>query len=49
MTEKPFTEQFTIMDRAIVPEPVYDESPEFIDLYYAAWQSAWTHIFTCPL
>ena len=48
MTEKPFTEQNTIMDRAIVPEPIYDERPEFIDLYYAAWQSAWTHIFTCP-
>ena len=48
MTEKLFTEQDTIMDRAIVPEPIYDERPEFIDLYYAAWQSAWTHIFTCP-
>ena len=39
MTEKLFTEQDTIMDRAIVPEPIYDERPEFIDLYYAAVES----------
>ena len=48
MTDKLFSEQNTIMDRSIVPEPIFDERPELIDLYYAAWQSAWTHIFTCP-
>lgn len=49
MQEKPlFTACNDIMDRSIVPEPIYDEHPEYIDLYYAAWQSAYTHIFTCP-
>ncbi len=35
------------MPKDAVPEPVYDENPGWLDLYYAAWQSAWTHIFTC--
>lgn len=46
--DKPqFIAQEGIMDRAIVPEPVYDENPDLIELYYGAWQSAYTHIFTC--
>ena len=36
-----------IMDRSIVPEVIYDENKKLIDLYYAAWQSAYGHIFTC--
>ncbi len=35
------------MPKDAVPEPVYEENPGWIDLYYEAWQSAWTHIFTC--
>ena len=46
--ESLFTEENSEMDRNIVPHPIYDENQEFIDLYYTAWQSAWTHIFTCP-
>ncbi len=34
------------MDRALVPEAVYDENPDWVEFYYAAWQSAWTHIFS---
>ena len=34
------------MDRSLVPEVVYEENPELVDLYYEAWQSAWTHIFS---
>lgn len=34
------------MDRSLVPKVVYEENPEWIELYYAAWQSAWTHIFS---
>ncbi|NMA43868.1 MAG: hypothetical protein GX946_10875 [Oligosphaeraceae bacterium] len=37
-----------IMDRVFVPEVIYDEHPEYMDLYYTAWQSAYIHIFTCP-
>ena len=36
-----------IMPRESVPEPVYDEKSELLEFYYTAWQSAWTHIFTC--
>ena len=46
--KKVFTENSSIMDRNFVPEVIYDEEPEFVDLYYTAWQSAWEHIFTCP-
>ena len=34
------------MDRSLVPEVIYEENPELVELYYAAWQSAWTHIFS---
>jgi len=34
------------MDRSLVPEIVYEENPDWVELYYAAWQSAWTHIFS---
>ena len=46
--EKVFTENNSIMDKSFVPEVIYDENPELVDLYYTAWQSAWEHIFTCP-
>ena len=42
-----FISRDTVMPRELVPEPVYDENPGWIKLYYAAWQSAWTHIFSC--
>jgi hypothetical protein len=32
----------TEFPRAAVPEPVLDERPEFVDLYYSAWALAWT-------
>ena len=46
--KKVFTENNSIMDKSFVPEVIYDENPELVDLYYTAWQSAWEHIFTCP-
>lgn len=36
-SERPF-------DKAIVPEPILSDNPEYIDLYYAAWQMAWNKI-----
>ena len=42
-----FTSRDTVMPKEVVPEPVYDENPGWVELYYAAWQSAWTHIFSC--
>ncbi len=42
-----FVSRDTIMPRESVPEPVYEEDPGLIELYYTAWQSAWTHIFSC--
>ena len=43
-----FSEQSNALDRSFVPEPVYEEDPDLTGLYYAAWESAWGHIFTCP-
>ena len=34
------------MDKTLVPEIIYEENPDWVNLYYAAWQSAWTHIFS---
>ena len=31
-------------DKTKVPEPIFDENPNFIDLYYIAWKSAWGHV-----
>lgn len=42
-----FVSRDTLMPKDVVPEPVYDAEPGWTDLYYAAWQSAWTHIFSC--
>ncbi len=42
-----FTWNDTIMPQELVPQVVYDEEPGWIQLYEAAWQSAWTHIFSC--
>ena len=42
-----FTSRDTVMPKETVPEPVFEEEPGWIDLYYTAWQSAWTHIFSC--
>ena len=42
-----FTSRDTVMPKDAVPEVIYDENPGLVELYYAAWQSAWMHIFTC--
>ena len=34
------------MEKSAVPEIIYEENPDWVNLYYTAWQSAWTHIFT---
>lgn len=42
-----FIPRDTVMPKEAVPEVIYDENPGLVELYYAAWQSAWTHIFSC--
>ncbi|MBQ9804840.1 MAG: hypothetical protein IJW35_08360 [Lentisphaeria bacterium] len=37
------------LDETTVPEPVFDEKTEWLDLYYEAWQEAYDHIFHCPV
>src|SRR5689334_20068651 len=32
------------LDRRLLPEPVYDDAPELVDLYWVAWQQAWDHV-----
>jgi glycogen debranching enzyme len=32
------------LDRSQIPEPVFDENPALIDLYWFAWQLAWDHV-----
>ncbi len=31
-------------DREQLPEPVYDEQPGYVDLYWKAWDLAWDHV-----
>ena len=35
-------------DPAWVPEPVLDAQPGVIEIYNAAWKSAWQHVHTDP-
>ncbi|HEY2297113.1 MAG TPA: trehalase family glycosidase [Jatrophihabitans sp.] len=32
------------LDRRRLPEPVYDDAPDLVDLYWVAWQQAWDHV-----
>ena len=34
--------------RNALPSPVFDEHPEFIDLYWKAWDLAWDHVKEIP-
>jgi glycogen debranching enzyme len=34
----------TSPDRTQIPEPVFDENPEWIDFYWRAWELAWDHV-----
>lgn len=34
----------TEMPRDAVPRPVFDERPDLVDLYYAAWADAWSRV-----
>ena len=29
------------LDRNLLPQPVYSEKPEFVDLYWNTWELAW--------
>jgi uncharacterized protein YcfL len=29
---------------AVIPTPVFDEKPEYVDLYWVAWEQAKAHI-----
>lgn len=33
-----------LLDRAVLPQPVLEDAPELIELYWAAWEMAWDHI-----
>jgi len=32
------------LDRSLIPEPIFDENPALVDLYWFAWQLAWNHV-----
>ncbi|MBN2651078.1 MAG: hypothetical protein JXR63_01745 [Spirochaetales bacterium] len=32
------------LNRAGLPQPVYDANPGYVDLYWEAWESAWRHV-----
>jgi glycogen debranching enzyme len=32
------------LDRSQVPEPIFDENPALVDLYWFSWQLAWDHV-----
>ena len=32
------------LDTTQLPQPIYDANPEFVDLYYAAWDQAWEKV-----
>ena len=36
------------LDRSALPEPVFDENPEWIDFYWKAWELAWDHVVEKP-
>lgn len=38
----------TPLPQEALPEPFSDEYPELVDLYWAAWESAWRHVRTRP-
>jgi hypothetical protein len=52
-TDRYATQEFTMpafsptptpLDRHALPEPVFDENPEWIDFYWRAWELAWGHV-----
>ncbi len=36
------------LDRSQLPEPVLDEKPEFLELYWKAWELAWKNVTQTP-
>lgn len=36
------------LDRSALPEPIFDEHPGYIDLYWRAWELAWDHVVEKP-
>ncbi|MEN8137619.1 MAG: trehalase family glycosidase [Bacteroidota bacterium] len=32
------------MDKTLMPEPVFDTEPEFVEFYWKAWELAWNHV-----
>lgn len=36
------------LDQSQVPEPIFDENPNFIKLYWKAWEYAWDHVYERP-
>ena len=37
-----------MFDTTLVPEVIFDERPDFVKLYYKAWEQAAAHIKTVP-
>ena len=34
------------LDRGLIPEPVFDENKDAVELYWKAWELAWDHVKT---
>ncbi len=32
------------LDHSLLPEPVFDQNPAFVELYWKAWDIAWSHV-----
>ena len=35
----------TPLDKTQLPEPIYDANPDYIELYWKAWEYAWDHVY----
>jgi hypothetical protein len=36
------------LDKLKIPKPIFDENPDYIELYWKAWQYAWDHVLKRP-
>ncbi|WFB36967.1 trehalase family glycosidase [Kiritimatiellota bacterium B12222] len=33
-----------LLDRSAIPEPIFDENPDWVSFYWRAWELAWDHV-----
>lgn len=36
------------LDRSRIPEPVFDQNPDWVEFYWKAWELAWDHVIHRP-